>query len=99
MAGSSSLVCQGFIEGEGFTSSKDDLKVTSGLTDRQIDDRLSALLWALRRDPEANAGRVPTRRNLWVAVIPRGIPPLRIFLRPRPGVPDECELMWIEEWV
>jgi hypothetical protein len=96
MAGTSQLRCEGFIEGEGFAQSKDALKARYGLTDQQIDDRLEGLLWALRRDASAVSERVSSL-NLWVAVIERGIPPLRIYLRPRPDVPAECELMWIEE--
>lgn len=96
MAGTSPLLCQGFIESEGFERSKKDLKSFYGLTDRDLDDRLDALLWALRRGAELQARQIPGR-NLWVAAIPRGIPPLRIFIRPRSGVPTECELVWIEE--
>jgi hypothetical protein len=102
MAGTSQpagkLACRGFVETDGFGRSKADLRTLYGLTDRQVDDRLEALLWALARggDP-ALAQRIPTRRNLWVAVTPRGIPPLRIYLRPRADVPEECELLWVEE--
>ena len=96
MAGTSRLACKGFIESASFRRSKADLKWQLGLTDRQIDDRLEALMWALSRDAEVTATRIPGR-NLWVASTPRGLPPLRIYLRPRPGVPDECEWMWIEE--
>ena len=66
------------------------------LSDADIDDRLAALQWALRRQAEPTATRIPGL-DLWVAVIPRGIPPLAVFLRPRPGVATECELVWIEE--
>jgi hypothetical protein len=98
MAGTSRLLfCEGFIESESFERSKEDLKALSGLTDEQIDDRLEALLWEIRRDTSANTRRI--RDNLWVAVIPRGIPPLRIYLCPRPGARAECELLWIEERV
>ncbi len=96
MAGTSPLLCQGFIEGDGFERSKEHLKQLFDLSDRDVDDRLDALLWALRRSAGPNVRRIPGR-NLWVAVIPRGIPPLRVYLRPRPGVPTECELVWIEE--
>src|SRR4051812_6961221 len=98
MAGTSQLVCRGFIETEGFDDSKRDLQALYGLSDREVDDRLEALVWALARggDP-ALIQRVPTRNNLWVAVTPRGIPPLRIYLRPRADSGDECELLWIEE--
>jgi len=90
------LRCSGFIASEDFERSKVDLKRLTGLTDRQVDDRLSALEWALRRDPAVVATRVRDL-NLWTAVTPVGVPPLRIYLRPRPGLPDEAELMWIEE--
>jgi hypothetical protein len=98
MAGTSRLLlCDGFIESEGFESSKEDLKALTGLTDEQIDDRLEALIWEIRRDASANTRRIG--ENLWVAVIPRGIPSLRIYLCPRPGAQAECELLWIEERV
>jgi hypothetical protein len=98
MAGTSQLLlCDGFIESEGFERSKRDLIALSGLTDEQIDDRLEALTWEIRRDASTNTRQI--RDNLWVAVIPRGIPPLRIFLCPRPGAQAECELLWIEERV
>lgn len=76
--------------------SKGDLVVQSGLSYEDIDDRVASLQWALRRQAEPTAQRVQNL-NLWVATIPQGIPPLRVFLRPRPGVPTECELVWIEE--
>ncbi len=91
MGGTSGLVCRGFIETETYSKSRQLLE----LSDRQIDDRLEALIWALTRDPD-EASRVGSR-NLWVAVTPGGIPPLRIYLRPRAAVPGECELLWIEE--
>lgn len=97
MAGTSSeLRCEGFIASDTFERSKEDLKRSAGLTDRQLDARLDGLEWALRRDPAVAATRV-RNLNLWTAVTPAGIPPLRVYLRPRPGVPNECELMWIEE--
>jgi hypothetical protein len=40
---------------------------------------------------------VPGGNNLWVAVTERGTPLLRVYLRPRSGVPNECELLWIED--
>lgn len=94
---SGELACRGFIDTDGFERSKAELQALHGLTDREIDDRLEALLWALARggDP-ALVQRIP-ERNLWVAVTPRGIPPLRIFLRSRADVQEECELLWIEE--
>lgn len=84
MAGTSQLVCRGFIETPTFEKSKAHLQELHGLTDREVDNRIEALIWALARggDP-ALAQRIPTRRNLWVAVTPGGIPPLRIYLRPR----------------
>lgn len=96
MAGDNQLVCKAFIESETFRRSKDDLKQSLGLTDHQVDDRLEALVWALRRDSGLAARRIPNR-DLWVAVTPRGVPPLRIYLRPRPGFPEECEWLWVEE--
>lgn len=95
MAGNSLLRCEGFIEGSGFTQSKAELKKKHGLTDRDVDDRLTGLLWALRREPAAVAECVG-QKDLWVAVTPRGVPALRLFLRPRPGVLTECELVWVE---
>lgn len=96
MVGTSQLVCAGFIESETFRRSKDDLKQELGLTDRQIDDRLEALVWTLNRNAAAAAAQVPGR-NLWVAITPRGLPSLRVYLRPRSDVQDECEWMWIEQ--
>lgn len=61
-----------------------------------MDDRLGSLLWALRHDAEQTAERVPGR-NLWVAVTERGVPRLRIYLRPLAGSSDQCELLWIED--
>src|SRR3954451_17447527 len=78
MAGTSQLVCNGFIESDTYARSKADLMDLLGVDDEDIDDHLKALLWSLRRDPDANASRVGTR-NLWVAVTPVGFPPLRIF--------------------
>ena len=95
MAGTS-LACEGFIESQGFEISKADLCALHELSDQDIDERLDALLWALRRDPSSVSEHVG-ERNLWVAVEPGSTPPLRIFLRPREGVPTDCELLWIEE--
>lgn len=98
MAGTSqAILCRGFSDTEGFEQSKEALKLVHGLTDREIDDRLRALTWGLARggDP-ALVQRVPGR-NLWVAVTPGGIPPLRVYFRPRADVPTECDLLWIEE--
>lgn len=97
MAGlSGELRCDGFIEADTFERSKDDLKRNTGLTDRQIDDRLAGLVWALSRASSVVAERIGSR-NLWVAVTTFEVPLLRIYLRPRPGHPDEAELLWIEE--
>jgi hypothetical protein len=96
MTGTRELRCEGFVETREFEESKADLKRIASLTDRQIDYRLEGLLWALRRDPATVAQRVGSR-NLWVAVTSRGIPLLRIYLRPRADLPTECELLWIEE--
>ena len=65
-------------------SSKEDLVVQSGLSYADIDDRVASLQWALRRQAEPTAQRVQNL-NLWVATIPQGIPPLRVFLRPGPA--------------
>jgi len=94
MAGTS-LRCKGFVETETFEQSKADLKAETGLTDEEIDDRLEAVVWALRRDAEEVAERVPGR-NLWVAVTERGLPELRVYLRPRRDKPEEAEWLWIE---
>jgi len=76
----------------------------TGLTPREIDDRVEALVWALARfggreaegeEAEISVRQIPNRQ-LWVAVIPRGIPPLRLYLRPRPEVAGVCEWLWIE---
>lgn len=98
MAGTKRLVCNGFIESELYTRSKADLMELLDVDEEDIDDRLEGLLWSLRRDPAANSAQVGSR-NLWVAVMPYGLPPLRIFLKPRDEVPDEAELLWIEERV
>lgn len=69
----------------------------TGLTIREIDDRLEALEWALTRgDNEDPAVRPVPGRNIWAAVIPRGIPPLRLYLRPC-SADHKCEWLWIEE--
>ncbi len=97
MAGlSGELRCEGFIESDTFTKSKDELKRGTGLTDRQIDDRVEALVWALLREPLAVARRVGSR-NLWAAETPVGVPVLVVYLRPRGGSMAECEWVWIEE--
>jgi hypothetical protein len=98
MAGTNALVCHGFIESEGYTKSKELLKQLLEWTDRDVDDRLDALIWAFQHDPDPDDApltrRVPNR-NLWVARTDH--PHLRVYLRPRVGVQNECELMWIEE--
>jgi len=93
---SAELRCEGFIEAKDFERSKDELKSTTGLSDRQIDDRLKALVWALLREPSAVAQRVGSL-NLWAAETTVGIPALRVYLRPRTGTMAECEWVWIEE--
>jgi hypothetical protein len=98
MAGSRPLVCHGFIETDLFEQAKERLKQLLEWTDRDIDDRLEALIWAFQHDPDpddAPLTRKIPERNLWVARTDH--PHLRIYLRPRPEVPDECELVWIEE--
>ena len=44
MTGNSQLVCRGFLETDEFAKSKAQLMERSGLTERQVDDRLEALL-------------------------------------------------------
>lgn len=100
MAGTSPrLSCNGFIEADSFTWSKGELMRETGMTEHEVDDRLEALVWALLRgeddDGEPVVRKIPNR-NLWAAVLPRGIPPLRIYIRPRLDVAGECEWMWIE---
>jgi hypothetical protein len=96
MAGTNRLVCLGFIESDGFAQSKERLKQLLELTDRDIDDRLEALIWAFQHDdPDIPVAERVGSRNLWVART--DFPKLRIFLRPRAGVANECELLWIEE--
>ena len=98
MAGPNPLVCHGFIETETFARSKERLKQLLEWTDRDVDERLEALVWAFQHDRnrwEAPLTRQIPRRHLWVAVTDR--PRLRVYLRPRRNVQDECELLWIEE--
>lgn len=94
MAGTS-LRCNGFIESKSFERSKADLKAETGLTDEEIDDRLEALVWALRRNAGEVAERIPGR-NLWVALVEGGAPELRIYLRQREENSEEAEWLWIE---
>jgi|ERR1700733_525636 hypothetical protein len=96
MAGlSGELRCEGFIESDTFEKSRDELKRDSGLSDRQIDDRLEGLVWALLREPSAVAQQVGAR-NLWAAETPVGVPVLIVYLRPRSGTVTECEWLWIQ---
>lgn len=98
------LTCKGFIEAESFETSKAELMQETGLSPREVDDRVEALVWALARfggrDAEIEAAEITVKqvpnRLLWAAVIPKGIPALRLYLRPRREVPDECEWLWIE---
>lgn len=90
------LACKAFVESESFERSKGELKQRTGLSDLEIDDRLEALVWALQRDAEKVTEQIPGR-NLWVAIVERGLPPLRIYLRPRDDTSDEAEWLWIEQ--
>jgi hypothetical protein len=97
MAGlSGELRCEGFVESSTFEKSKVELKLASGLSDRQIDDRVEGLVWALLREPSAVAMRVG-HRNLWAMETRVGVPTLVVYLRPRSGSAAECEWVWIEE--
>jgi len=98
MGGTRALTCAGFVESPTFEKSKYDLMGETGLTARQIDARLEALVWALARvgeEADAVVTQVPNS-DMWVAVIPRGVPPLHVYLRPRPDAPEQCEWLWIE---
>ena len=97
MAGIRPLVCHGFIETETFRQAKERLKSVAGLMDREIDDRLEALVWAFQHDPDPSIplARRIGERNLWVSRT--DYPYLRVYLRPRAEVADECEWLWIEE--
>src|SRR5437879_1440011 len=96
MAGTSGLVCRGFLETKTFAEAKAAFQTAFGLGDEAMENRLSALQWALLRDPSSVSERVGNR-NLWVAVAPQGLPPFRVYLRPRADVANECELLWIED--
>lgn len=100
MGGARPLACKGFVESRSFEKSKHDLMIETGMTARQVDNRLEALVWALSHtDGEDDSDAVVTQvagRNLWVAVIPRGIPPLHVYLRRRAEGDEECEWLWIE---
>jgi hypothetical protein len=98
MAGTSALVCHGFLETDAFKQSKERLKQLLEWTDRDVDDRLEALIWAFQHDPDPQDVPLTRRigqRNLWVARTDH--PYLRVYMRPRQEVKDECELLWIEE--
>src|SRR5436305_1716212 len=101
MAGTSRLRCGGFIEGPDLAGSIAILRAELAergetISDEAIEDRLEVMQWALNRGDRDNVAPVG-RRALWVYVIPESYPPLRVYLRPRPEVPDECEILWIEE--
>jgi hypothetical protein len=99
MVGTSPLVCLEFVETDDYMRSRADLIEQTGLTIQEVDDRVEALEWALARgdnDADATVEPIPDR-NIWVAVIPRGIPPLRLYLRPCSITKHRCEWLWIEE--
>lgn len=99
MAGIKPLLCREFVETDEFIQSRADLLEETGLTIQQLDDRIEALEWALARgddDDEPVIRQVPGR-GIWAAVIPRGIPPLRLYLRPCESIENRCEWLWIEE--
>lgn len=54
MGGTRPLTCAGFVESPTFEKSKYDLIGETGLTSRQIDNRLEALVWALARVGDEN---------------------------------------------
>ena len=98
MAGTNQLVCRGFIETDSYQRSYADLRQRTGLSDREIDDRLESLVWAFVHEPDPD---IPIfvrvrQRNLWVAITDPPYP-LRVFARPRQEVEGECEWLWIEE--
>ncbi len=98
MAGTNPLVCHGFLETDGFKHSKERLKQLLEWTDRDVDDRLEALIWAFQHDPDPDVAPLTSRvpnRQLWVARTDH--PYLRVYMRPRLDVQNECELLWIEE--
>ena len=99
MAGTSPLVCREFVETDDFTRSRDELLEETGLTIQQVDDRVEALEWALSRGDNDDEGfvRPVPGRSIWAAVIPRGMPPLLLYLRPCRSVEHKCEWLWIEE--
>ena len=98
MAGNKPLVCNGFIETKAFKHSKKRLKELLEWTDRDVDDRLEALIWAFQHDPDPEDVPLTRKiegRHLWVARTDH--PYLRVYMRPRTHVENECELIWIEE--
>ena len=96
MVGTRPLVCRGFEESDIFMQARADLMEALGLSIRDIDERVEALEWALVRDVEAVAEQVPGL-NLWVAVTPRGLPPLRLYVKPHSSDNAKCVWLWIEE--
>jgi hypothetical protein len=99
MAGTSPLVCRGFVESDAFVRSRAKLMEETGMTVQEVDDRVEALVWALARgdnETEDSAVQQVPGRNMWAAELPRGVPPLRLYLRPR-SAEHECEWLWIEE--
>jgi hypothetical protein len=99
MVGTRALVCREFVETDDFARSRAELLEQTGLTIRELDDRLEALEWALARgdnDDEVLVQRIPAR-SIWVAVVSRGFPPLRVYLRPCSETEYRCEWLWIEE--
>lgn len=98
MVGTRPLVCRGFEESDIFIKSRADVTTAFGLSIRDIDERLEALEWALARDVEEVAERIP-ELDLWVAVIPRGLPPLRVYFAPHRDIDAKCVWLWMEEKV
>jgi hypothetical protein len=99
MVGIRTLVCREFVETDDYAKSRAELLERTGLTIQDLDDRLEALEWALARgdtEDEISVQPVPGR-TIWVAVIPRGYPPLRVYLRPCTETEHRCEWLWIEE--
>lgn len=98
MAGTKPLVCREFVEAESFERTRAELMQATGLTPRQVDDRVEALEWALARgDNEEDPAVEPVPdSSTWAAVIPGGVPPLRLYLRPC-SAEYKCEWLWIEE--
>jgi hypothetical protein len=99
MAGTKPLVCREFVEGEYFARTRAKLMQETGMTVEDVDRRIEAVVWALARgdteDDAAFVQRVPGR-SIWAAELSRGIPPLRLYLRPC-SEQYKCEWLWIEE--